>query len=142
MTNTSQTRRKDDKPIMPQSKPDKLMLPSRERNSMEARTPKEFFEKVLPTKFKPDKAEGFEAVAQANITGANGGNWIITVKNQKIYVKEGVDPHPDITLKMADTDFVALVNGKLNAVTAFMTGKLEFAGSMGTGLKLLDMGFM
>jgi len=109
---------------------------------VEVRTPKEFFEKVLPAKFKPEKAKGFEAVAQVNVVGVNGGNWIITVKNQKIDTKEGVDSKPDITLKMADTDFVALVNGKLNALTAFMTGKLEFAGSMSTGLRLLDMGFM
>jgi putative sterol carrier protein len=109
---------------------------------LEIKTPKEFFEKILPTKFKPDKAEGFNAVAQVNLTGAMGGNWIITVKNQKIDTKEGVDANPDITLKMTDMDFVALVNGKLNAVTAFMTGKLEFNGSMSTGLKLLDMGFM
>ena len=109
---------------------------------MEAKTPKEFFEKILPTKFKQDKAEGFDAVAQVNLAGANGGNWIITIKNHKIDTEEGVAAKPDITLKMADADFVALVNGKLNAVTAFTTGKLEFNGSMAIGLKLLDMGFM
>ena len=109
---------------------------------MDARTPKEFFDKVLPTRFKPDKAEGFEAVAQVNIAGACGGNWIMTVKNQKIDTREGVSPNPSITLKMADTDFVAMVNGKLSAVTAFMTGKLEFTGNMGIGLRLLDMGFI
>jgi putative sterol carrier protein len=109
---------------------------------MEVKTPEEFFEKVLPTKFKPDKAKDFEAVAQANIAGTNGGHWIITIKNQKIDTKEGVAPSPAITLKMTDTDFVDLVNGRLNAVNAFMTGKLEFNGSIATGLKLLDMGFM
>ena len=109
---------------------------------MEAKTPAEFFEKVLATKFKQNKAESFEAVAQVNISGADGGNWIVTVKDQKIHTREGIDPKPDITLKMADTDFVAMVNGKLSAVTAFMNGKLEFTGSMGTGLRLLDMGFI
>jgi putative sterol carrier protein len=109
---------------------------------MEVKTPEEFFEKVLPTKFKPDKAKDFEAIAQVNITGTNGGHWIITIKNQKIDTKEGVAPSPAITLKMTDTDFVDLVNGRLNAVNAFMTGKLEFNGSIATGLKLLDMGFM
>ena len=109
---------------------------------MEVKTPREFFEKILPTKFKPDNSQSFEAVAQVNIAGADGGNWIITVKNQKIDAREGIDPNPNITLKMADTDFVAMVNGKLSPVTAFMTGKLEFTGSMSTGLKLLDMGFM
>ncbi|MGA2768546.1 MAG: SCP2 sterol-binding domain-containing protein [Candidatus Bathyarchaeia archaeon] len=109
---------------------------------MEVKTPEEFFEKVLPTKFKPDKAKDFEAVAQVDIAGTNGGHWIITIKNQKIDTKEGVAPSPAITLKMMDTDFVDLVNGRLNAVNAFMTGKLEFNGSIATGLKLLDIGFM
>jgi putative sterol carrier protein len=109
---------------------------------MEAKTPKEFLEKVLPNKFNPVKAKDFEAVAQVNITGPNGGHWIMNIRNQKIETKEGVAPSPAITLEMADTDFVDLVNGKLNAVNAFMNGKLQFNGSIATGLRLLDMGFM
>jgi len=93
--------------------------------------------------FQPNsnQAEGLYLAAQVDLAGAMGGNWIITVENQKIFTKQGIAANPDITLKMTDTDFVALVNGKLNAVTAFMAGKLEFNGSMATGLKLLDMGF-
>ena len=109
---------------------------------MEASTPKEFFEKNLPARFKPDKAKGFQAVAQASISGPSGGQWTITIRDQKIETKEGAAPKPDITFKMADRDFMDLVNGKLNAVTAFMTGKLEFNGNMATALRLLDMGFM
>jgi putative sterol carrier protein len=109
---------------------------------LEVKTPKEFLEKVLPDKFNPDAAKDFEAVAQVNITGENGGHWIIAIKNQKIETKEGVAQSPVITLQMMDTDFVELVNGKLNAVNAFMTGKLQFNGSIATGLKLLDMGFI
>jgi putative sterol carrier protein len=117
-------------------------MSSNSENNMEVKTPKEFFEKVLPTKFNPDKAKDFEAVAQVDISGTNGGHWIISIKNEKMETKEGVAPSPAITLKMTDTDFVDLVNGRLNAVNAFMTGKLEFKGSIATGLKLLDTGFM
>jgi len=109
---------------------------------MEIGTPQEFFEKVLPTKFKADKAKDFIAIAQIDLTGPEGGQWIITIKDQKLQTAKGVAPKPDITLKMKDTDFVALVNSQLNAVQAFMTGKLEFQGSMAKGLKLLDMGFI
>jgi putative sterol carrier protein len=109
---------------------------------MEISTPQEFFEKVLSTKFKGDKAKDFTATAQVDITGPEGGQWIITIKDQKFQTAKGVAPKPDITLKMKDTDFVALVNSQLNAVQAFMTGKLEFQGSMAKGLKLLDMGFI
>jgi putative sterol carrier protein len=109
---------------------------------VEVKTPREFLEQVLPTRFKPEKAKDFDGVAQVNITGPQGGSWTVTIKDQKIQTKEGANPNPSITLKMKDTDFVALVNGKLNAIQAFMTGKLEFQGSMATALKLFDMGFM
>jgi len=109
---------------------------------VEVKTPREFLEKTLPAKFKPENARDFEAVAQVNITGKNGGHWIITIKNQKLETKEGEAMSPALTLQMVDTDFVDLVNGKLNAVNAFMTGKLQFNGSIATGLKLLEMGFI
>ena len=35
---------------------------------MEAKTPKEFFEEILPKKFKPDKAMGVDITVQVNIT--------------------------------------------------------------------------
>lgn len=81
-------------------------------------------------------------MAQANITGTEGGKWIITIKHGKLDVKKGVAENPDITLKMKDTDFMSLINGNLSPVKAFMTGKLEFQGSMSKGLKLLDMGIL
>ena len=108
---------------------------------MEVKTPKEFFDNVLPSKFNPEKAKDFEAVTQVDLSGTNGGSWIITVKDQKLQTQEGKATSPDITLKMADKDFVDLVNGKLSAVTAFMNGKLGFKGNMSKGLKLLDMSF-
>jgi putative sterol carrier protein len=109
---------------------------------MELKTPREFFEKALPTRFDPSKASDLEIVVQMNITGSNGGDWTITIRDQKIEVKEGVHPSPDITVRMADTDCVDLVNGRLSGVEAFMTGKLEFKGSMAIGMKLIDMGIM
>lgn len=109
---------------------------------MEAKTPREFIEQLMPARFKPEKAKDFTGVTQINITGPQGGNWTVTIKDQKMAVTEGTAPNPDITLKINDTDFLALVNGNLNAVQAFMTGKLQFQGSMTTALKIFDMGFM
>lgn len=108
---------------------------------MEIKKPRDFFEKVLPARFDPKKAAGFEAVVQVNISGADGGEWVVIVKDQKMQVREGVDSSPTITLKMMDADFVDLINGKLDAVKAFMSGKLEFKGSISTGMKLMDIWF-
>ncbi len=109
---------------------------------MNIKTPSEFFEKTLPEKFDPAKAGDLNAVIQMNLTGPNGGDWTITVKDQKIVIKKANDPSPAISVKMADTDFVDLINGKLNAVSAFMSGKIQFKGSMSLGLKLIDMGIL
>jgi hypothetical protein len=45
----------------------------------EAKTPKEFFEKILPMRFKPEKAAGVDVTVQVNIAGPNGGDWTVTI---------------------------------------------------------------
>ena len=109
---------------------------------MEAKTPKEFFEKTLPGRFKPEKAEGIDVVAQLNLTGAKGGDWVVIIKDQKLQVKEGTTPSPTLTLRMAENDFMNIVNDKLSAEKAFLTGKIHFEGNLSLALKLRDAGFL
>lgn len=109
---------------------------------MEVKTPKEFFEKVMPQKFEASKAAGIDTVVQMNITGDNGGDWHIIIKNQKMEIKQGVHSSPAITVKMKDTDYVDMVNGKLSGERAFMTGKLKFKGDMATAMKIRDIGIL
>jgi len=108
----------------------------------EAKTPKEFFEKVLPKRFKPDKALGIDVTVQVNITGSNGGDWVVTIKNQKLEVKEGTHPAPTLELNMAETDYMDLINGKMSGEKAFITGKLRFKGNIGLALRLKETGFL
>ena len=109
---------------------------------MEVKTPKEVFEKLMPQKFNPSKAAGIDTVIQLSITGDNGGEWHIIIKNQKMDIKQGVHPSPAITVKMKDTDYVDMVNGKLSGERAFMTGKLKFKGDMSAAMKLRDLGIL
>jgi putative sterol carrier protein len=109
---------------------------------MEAKTPKEFFEKVLPNRFNPSKAADVDVTVQINITGPNGGDWIVILKDQKIEAREGTHPSPTITIKMAETDYMNVVNGKMSGEKAFMTGKLQFKGNIALALKLREVGFL
>ncbi|MCW4009754.1 MAG: SCP2 sterol-binding domain-containing protein [Candidatus Bathyarchaeota archaeon] len=109
---------------------------------MEATTPRDFFEKILPEKFNPDKAADVDVIVQISITGANGGDWIITIKDKKLDVKEGVYPSPNLALKMAEKDYLDLVNGKISAEKAFFTGKVQFKGNIALALKLREAGFL
>jgi putative sterol carrier protein len=109
---------------------------------MEAKTPKDFFENVLPARFDSSKAAGVDAVVQLNITGDNGGDWYIIIKNQKLEVKTGIYENPVITAKMKDTDYVDMVNGKITGDRAYMTGKLRFKGNISVGMKLKGLGIL
>lgn len=108
----------------------------------ETKTPKEFFEKVLPSRFNSDKAEGIDVIIQVNIVGPNGGDWAVTIRNQQLKAEEGTHPSPTLRLKMAETDYMDLVNGKISGEKAFLTGKLQFKGNIALALKLKEAGFL
>jgi putative sterol carrier protein len=109
---------------------------------MDTQTPKDFFDKALPERFKPEKAKGIDVIAQINITGVEGGNWSVTIKDQKLLICEGTHEKPTLTLKMNENDFLDMVNGRLSAEKAFFTGKVHFKGDIGVALKLRDAGFL
>ena len=46
------------------------------------------------------------------------------------------DKAADCTLKMDFADFADMIGGKLDGMTAFMTGKLKIEGDMGVAMKL------
>lgn len=81
-------------------------------------------------RFNPNAAVGLNAVIQYNIEGADGGNWYVVIKDQKCTVSEGVHSSPTLTMKMSDKDWIAMVSGQLNGMTAFMTGKLKTTGDI------------
>jgi putative sterol carrier protein len=45
-------------------------------------------------------------------------------------VTEGSHSGPTTTIKMADSDFVKLIAGELDAMSAFTTGKLKIEGDL------------
>jgi putative sterol carrier protein len=62
-----------------------------------------------------------------------------TIANEAIDVKSGACEKPNITLTMKESDYLDMINGKLNGQMAFMTGKLKIAGDMGLALKLQSL---
>ena len=54
-------------------------------------------------------------------------------------VVKGAPPKADVTLTLADGDFVDLFTGKANGQQMFMSGKIKFKGNMGLLMKLNDL---
>jgi len=92
-------------------------------------TVKGIFDRI-PEAFQADKAAGLDVVFQFKISGAGGGDWYVVVKDRACEVKAGVHEQPTTTVKMGDEDFVQLISGKLNAMSAYTGGKLKIEGDL------------
>jgi 3-hydroxy-3-methylglutaryl CoA synthase/NAD(P)-dependent dehydrogenase (short-subunit alcohol dehydrogenase family)/putative sterol carrier protein len=80
--------------------------------------------------FKADAAAGVDVVFQFNISGPGGGDWHSVIKDKACTVEAGVHPKPVCTLKMADADFLAMMEGTLPAMQAYTSGKLKIEGDI------------
>jgi putative sterol carrier protein len=107
---------------------------------VEVKTPREFFEKILPSRFNREKAKGVDAIVNISILGDNGGEWSVTIKNQTLKVENRSDKTPTLSLRISESDYLDVINGKLSGERAFFTGKLKLEGNITQALKLKDAG--
>lgn len=77
-------------------------------------------------------SEGSDCVIQFNISQPH----YVTIKGGAATATEGTAPTSDLGITMEDDDFVALMKGELNGMTAFMTGKLQLEGDLMLAQKL------
>ena len=96
---------------------------------------KQIMEKIQ-TGFKPERAKGAGLLVQYLVSGENGGNWIITIKDGKCTIDDGIAPEPEATCKVSDVVLLAIANGKMNAMQAVLTGKMKIIGNLATMQKL------
>jgi putative sterol carrier protein len=94
---------------------------------------------AMPTRFNAGAAKGLNAVYQFDLTGDNGGKYNLAINDGQLTVGEGTHASPNITITMAASDYLDMVNGKLNPQMAFMSGKLKIAGDMGLAMKMQQL---
>ncbi len=90
-------------------------------------------------RFIPEKADGISAEILFDLSGDNGGLFWIRLKDGTAESGEGDISNPAMTLKATADDWHAVSTGELNAMQAFMTGKLKILGDMGLAMKLQTM---
>jgi long-chain acyl-CoA synthetase len=97
-----------------------------------------FFE-GMPERLIPEKAEGVEATVSYNITGKGGGKWTITIRDGEMILSGGILKNPRVYIVARDSDYHDIVTGKLDGVTAVITGKMQVEGDVGFMAELRQM---
>lgn len=82
----------------------------------------------------PDRAKSqLDGTFRFDVTGDGGGTWIIDGK--KAEVRQGSES-ADVTITVAADDLAAIKGGSMDAMQAFMLGKIQVEGDMGLAMKL------
>ena len=117
--------------VIPPPKPEELTSKRerKEEDKMAFTSVNEIFEK-MPTVFNAAAAAGLDTVIQYHISGDQSGDWNVVIKDGTCQVSQGTHDAANVALSMADVDWIALCNGQLDGMSAFMSGKLKAEGDI------------
>lgn len=93
----------------------------------------------MPAAFVAEKAGDSKAKIQFNFTGDGGGEYVMDIHDGKCEVTEGTADDVKTTLTVEASDWVDIIEGRLDAMKAFMGGKLKLKGDVGFMLKFQQM---
>jgi putative sterol carrier protein len=93
----------------------------------------------MPGAFQSEKAAGIKAAIQYHLTGAEAGDWVIRLGDGLCQVEKGVVEAPNLTLTADSADYLAIITGKLNAMSAFAEARLKLKGDLGLAMKLITL---
>lgn len=91
---------------------------------------------AMMDRFIPEKAGDISATILFDLSGDNGGFYWIEIADGAATTGAGEMSDPSMTVKASADDWFAVATGEMNAMQAFMTGKLKILGDMGLAMKL------
>jgi phenylpropionate dioxygenase-like ring-hydroxylating dioxygenase large terminal subunit len=98
----------------------------------------EYYE-TLAQRFVPAAAKGVDAVYQWELSGGAGRTFHAVVRDGQLIVHDGPHPKPTVALAMDADDYVKVVNGDLDGMRAFTSGKGKVKGSVRAAMKMRDL---
>lgn len=90
----------------------------------------------MPERFNSEAAAGLTKTIQWNITGEEEGVWAFQIVDGVGTLIPGGVEKPDATFTTSGKDWLAIAEGRLDSMKAFMTGKLKVSGDMMLAMKM------
>ncbi len=91
---------------------------------------------TMKTLFNPTAAAGMNKTIQWNISGDEAGKWAFKIADQTCELIEGGVEKADLTMSMSDKDWVAIAEGTLDPMNAFMMGKVKTQGDVMLAMRI------
>ncbi|HEX8981524.1 MAG TPA: SCP2 sterol-binding domain-containing protein [Ktedonobacterales bacterium] len=82
----------------------------------------------LQQAFQPDQAANVNKSILFNFTGAEEGVWHMVVANGTMNYGQGPVENPNATATVDSNDWLRLLSGELNPMSAVISGKLKIKG--------------
>lgn len=94
---------------------------------------------LLPNYFIPEQAKGITTRIGFDLAGEGGGFWTVLIENQTCRVlKEKIEPL-DLTLAGDAGVVLDIFTGRLDAMRAYLMGKVKITGNMSLAMQLTGL---
>lgn len=95
--------------------------------------------RLIPAGFKAEKSGNLDTIIQIVVTGLDGGEWVVRIKDQKCVVEDGMVEKADFTLSTDKINLLKIFFGELDPLRAYMQGKVGFKGRIKQALELTNL---
>ena len=98
----------------------------------------------LKKRFNSAAAQNVSATYLFRITGIQDADWLTKINSGKLEVEPyqaGVSTAQDCTISVSADDLSMIMQGKMSAMTAAMSGMLSIEGELGLAMQLVPIFF-
>ncbi len=85
---------------------------------------------------RPQLVDAVGAVYQFDVSGEQGGSWVVDLKAAPGSVRSGAADDADCVITVSRDDLAGIMDGSVNPQTAFLMGRIKIAGDFMLATKL------
>jgi long-chain acyl-CoA synthetase len=93
----------------------------------------------MPARFLPERAKGVDATVSYEITGGGGGEWTVGIRDGEVSLTREILASPTVYIVASDRNYHDVATGRLDSVTAVVTGKMSVEGDIAFMAKFREL---